>query len=334
MRLHDVPPADYAFAYREPPRSGNEINGLGETERRRPTSVFHGTGGEVLDWSALDRLFVALNTWSAMWQSVKNLWVLRNADGPVAERRAPADDPAAMAEAIKAKGREFGADLVGVTPLAEEHVFEGRDIPYATAICLGFAMDREAMLTVPKKRANREVMRSYVRSSQTAVKLAAHIRSLGWPARAYGLNCNDIQQLPLAINAGLGELGKHGSLICLDHGSNLRLSTVLTDLPLAYDAPIDIGVDDLCLSCRRCSTDCPPAAISDAKQMVRGTTKWYVDFDKCAPYFTKTWGCGICVEVCPWSEPGQGPRLSEKLLSKRKSGGAGSRRPRRARTAA
>jgi epoxyqueuosine reductase len=334
MHLRNIPPADYAFAYREPPRSGNAINGLGEAEHRRPTSVFHGTGGEVLEWSALDRLFVALNTWAAMWETVKNLWVLRDANGPVAVRQVPVDDPAAMAASIKAKGREFGADLVGVTPLVEEHVFEGRDIRYANAICLGFAMDRAAMLGVPDRRANREVMQSYVRSSKTAVKLAAHIRSLGWPARAYGLNCNDIQQLPLAINAGLGQLGKHGSLICLEHGSNLRLSTVLTDLPLAHDAPVDIGVDDLCLSCRRCRTDCPPAAISDAKQMVRGTTKWYVDFDKCAPYFTKTWGCGICVEVCPWSEPGQGPRLSEKLLSKREGRTAGKGGPRRARTAA
>ena len=119
MRLKDVPPADYAFAYRDPPTSGNAINGLGEAERRRPRSVFHGTGGEVLDWSALDRLFVALNTWSAMWQSVKNLWVLRNADGPVAERRTPVQDPAAMAAVIKDQGRTCGADLVGITPISD-----------------------------------------------------------------------------------------------------------------------------------------------------------------------------------------------------------------------
>jgi epoxyqueuosine reductase QueG len=42
-----------------------------------------------------------------------------------------------------------------------------------------------------------------------------------------------------------------------------------------------------------------------------------VDFDRCVPYFVKTYGCAICIEVCPWSEPGRGPRLSELLLSKR-----------------
>ena len=53
------------------------------------------------------------------------------------------------------------------------------------------------------------------------------------------------------------------------------------------------------------------------KQWVRGDKKWYVDFDRCVPYFSSTYGCGICLEVCPWSEPGRGPRLSEKLLKLR-----------------
>ena len=92
---------------------------------------------------------------------------------------------------------------------------------------------------------------------------------------------------------------------------------MLTNLPLTADAPVDIGVDDLCLGCRRCTIDCPPDAIADAKQTVRGIHKWYVDFDKCVPYFVKTQGCGICLEVCPWTEPGRGPALSEKLLAKR-----------------
>ena len=88
--------------------------------------------------------------------------------------------------------------------------------------------------------------------------------------------------------AGLGELGKHGSLISREFGPNVRLATVLTDLPLEIDAPVDIGVEDLCAGCRRCTIDCPADAIADTKQLVRGALKWYVDFDRCVPYFTKT----------------------------------------------
>ena len=104
---------------------------------------------------------------------------------------------------------------------------------------------------------------------------------------------NDLLQIPLAINAGIGQLGKHGSLICEEYGSNYRLSSVATDLPMAVDGPRDIGVDDLCLTCRRCTIDCPPDALSDQKQMVRGFEKWYVDFDKCALLFGGLWLCDL-----------------------------------------
>ena len=50
--------------------------------------------------------------------------------------------------------------------------------------------------------------------------------------------------------------------------------------------------------------------------MVRGTEKWYVDFDRCLPYFSKTYGCGICIAICPWSRPGVAPTLAAKLKSK------------------
>ena len=64
--------------------------------------------------------------------------------------------------------------------------------------------------------------------------------------------------------------------------------------------------------------DCPPGAIFDTKQMVRGSKKWYIDFDKCIPYVAKTDGCAICIQVCPWSVSGRGPSLSQQLLAKRR----------------
>ena len=201
--------------------------------------------------------------------------------------------------------------------MGEHALYEGRPTPpYEYAISLGTPMNRAAMLDVPHNKAATEVMRVYHAGTRAAAKTAAYIRSLGWRARVYA-DGEDILQIPMAIRAGLGELGKHGSLISAEFGSNFRLAAVLTDLPLQCDEPIDIGVEDLCRSCRRCTLDCPPGAISDKKQMVRGERKWYVDFDKCVPYFTKTQGCGICIQVCPFSEPGRGFDLSDMLLRKR-----------------
>ena len=318
IRPAEPPPPEYAFGYRRPPRSGNEINGLGEAERRQARHVFHSAGGPPLDWQALDDFFGMISPWSVLRHVIGNAWQLRNKDGPVNAERRPVTDPKAMAREIKDRARELGADLVGITRVTEAELYEGHRVPYETAISIGLTMDRDEMAHVPHVRAAAEVMRAYREISRIAVRLGQQIRAMGWPARAYGNpNSTDILQIPLAVKAGLGQLGKHGSMINEEFGSNFRLAAVLTDLPLACDEPVDIGVDDLCLSCRRCVTDCPPDAIFDTKQLVRGEHKWYVDFDKCIPYFVKTNGCAICIEVCPWSVPGRGPSLSRKMLARR-----------------
>ena len=322
VKVANAPAPEYAFGYRSPPRSGNEINGMGDDKPGRAHHVFHSAGNIRLEWQALDDFFGLISPWSIVRHVIGNAWQLRNRDGPVNTDQRPVHDVDAMACEIKELARDLGAELVGITRVTEEAVYEGRSVPFRYAICLGMSMDREEMAHVPHVRAAVEVMRVYREVSRTAIRLATRIRRMGWPARAYGNpNSTDILHIPLAVNAGLGQLGKHGSMISKEFGSNFRLSAVLTDLPLVCDEPEDIGVDDLCLQCRRCVVDCPPDAIFDTKQLVRGVNKWYVDFDKCIPYFVKTNGCAICIEVCPWSVPERGPSLSQKLLAKRHSSG-------------
>jgi NAD-dependent dihydropyrimidine dehydrogenase PreA subunit len=318
MKLDNPPPPTYAFGYRQPPQSGNEINGLGVTDKVRARHVFHNATGEELPWNALDEFFSQINVWGVVKHMLANVWQLRRQDGPVSRPRIKVDDPAATAAEIKVRAIELGAGLVGITEIVEEAAYEGYTVPYKYAICIGLPMDRAEMVHVPHERAAVEVMRAYREVSRIAIELGEEIRAMGWPAKAYGNpNSTDILHIPLAINAGLGQLGKHGSMISREYGSNFRLAAVLTDLPLATDAPVDIAVEDLCLTCRRCVIDCPPGAIFNEKQLVRGETKWYVDFDKCIPYFVKTYGCAICLEVCPWSEPDRGPWLFDKLMARR-----------------
>jgi epoxyqueuosine reductase len=317
VRPHDPPPR-YSFGYLSPPVSGNVINGLGQPDRTRARPVFHSSGGRPLEWKALDDFFSFINPWGVLRHVLANTWQLRRSDGPVHPTRRPVGDPAAMTAELRDLARELGAGLVGVAEVGEEDLYEGRDPGLRYAICLALPMDRDEMKHVPQPRAAVEVMRTYRAAGSVAVRLAERIRAMGWPARAYGNpNSTDILLIPLAIRAGIGELGKHGSMICREYGSNFRLAAVLTDVPLAVDSPVDIGVEDVCAVCRRCLDDCPPGALSEVKQLVRGERKWYVDFDRCIPYFVKTFGCAICIEVCPWSEPGRGPRLSALLLRRR-----------------
>lgn len=311
-----IPPAEYAFRYENPPRSGNTINGRGEAQPRRAEPIFHGSGRKPLEWGALELYFLLTMPWRLFARGLVSRWILRRADGPVAGRQQPVDNPQAAREALRERALALGAGAAGFCALPDSALYQGVEPGLPNAIAVACPMDFDEMEYATELRGGLETMRAYIQTTRTVVALAAHIRSLGWRARAY-CESADILHIPIAIEAGLGQLGKHGSLITRELGSNFRLGTVLTDMPVAVDAPVDIGVDDLCLGCQRCTIDCPADAISDEKQMVRGVEKWYVDFDRCVPYFTETFGCGICIQVCPWSKPGRGPSLSEKLLARR-----------------
>ena len=321
MARKTYPSTRYGFSYSDPPVSGNWINGLGETHWRRARQIFHGSGARALEWARLESFFALTMPFSIYLQNLWNRWVLRNADGRIASPRRSVDPQTGTSE-VKARALELGADGVGICALTEEALYEGYDPDYPLAISIMLHMDPEEMRFTPGIRSAQETMRVYMDISRIAIELAASIRARGFRARAYG-ESSDLLHLPIAVRAGLGELGKHGSLISKSHGPNVRLATVLTDMPLATDEPVDIGVEDLCAGCRRCTIDCPADAISDDKQMIRGVQRWYVDFDRCVPYFVKTMGCGICIEVCPWTKPDRGPSLSAKLLQKR----AARRRP-------
>ncbi len=122
----------------------------------------------------------------------------------------------------------------------------------------------------------------------------------------------NLNLIPAAMTAGLGEPGKHGSMINREYGSSFRLAAVETDLPLTVDSPDQLSADDFCTRCQICTKACPPQAIATDKQMVRGVEKWYVDFDKCIWDVNETYGCAVCPAVCPWSTPGQATGMAEK----------------------
>jgi Pyruvate/2-oxoacid:ferredoxin oxidoreductase delta subunit len=315
------PPLAHQPVYPVPPRSGNDINGLGAREKIRARHVFHTTPAYGMpDWFLLNRFFNAVVPFATLRQGLAVRWWMRRHAGPTAPTRVDLGGPDAAAAAVKAAAKRFGAAIVGITPLLDGDQYAHADLAgtYPFAIALGIPMDRARMADLPGPRSNTEVIRVYKELARTVALLSEWLRARGWKTKGYGdPGSTDLLQIPIAVRAGLGELGKHGSLICREHGSNIRLATVVTELPLAPDRPVDIGVEDLCAHCRRCTLDCPPAAIADAKQWVRGEFKWYVDFDKCAPYFSIAGGCAICIQVCPWAEDGRGPLLAEQLLKKR-----------------
>jgi NAD-dependent dihydropyrimidine dehydrogenase PreA subunit len=313
----NFPSTNLPFKYNTNPLSGNIINGLGDPVKTKATQVFHGSGARDLEWGKLELFFALINPFKVYCLNLYNRWLLRDADGIVSRQQRSIKNKALITKEIKELGISLGAGSIGVTKMTEEATYKGGEVKYKNAIVILYPMDHDEMQYVTTDRAGTETMRAYMEISKVAIGLSKKIRNMGWRARAYCEGA-DLLHIPLAIAAGLGELGKHGSLISREFGSSMRIATVLTDLPLHHDTVQSILQWMICvLDVRSCTIDCPVDAISDQKQTVRGIQKWYVDFDKCAPYFTEAVGCGICIEVCPWSKPDRGFSLSEKLLQKR-----------------
>jgi len=82
---------------------------------------------------------------------------------------------------------------------------------------------------------------------------------------------------------------------------------VTTNLPLATDKPVDLGVQAFCEVCKKCAENCPPRAIATGeKTVVRGVRKWVIDPDRCFKFWVanpeESLGCSNCVRTCPWNK--------------------------------
>ena len=210
---------------------------------------------------------------------------------------------------------------MGIAEIDPTWIYEGYELDEPRVIIIGVAMDYAELAEAPSSfdnpRAAVVVAKEYNRAARACRELRNFILSQGYFAKAYqGPYATALNFLPAAIAAGLGELGKHGSLINREFGSSFRLSAVTTDMPLVTDSPDDFGADDFYMRCQACSNACPPDAIADEKQMVRGVEKWYINFDKCIPYFGEALGCALCLAVCPWSRPGNSANLIQKLIKR------------------
>jgi reductive dehalogenase len=230
--------------------------------------------------------------------------------------------PEEAAAEIKHVARAFGADLVGITQLDERwqytHKFSAttlrekpNELPEGvnSVIVLAQAMDYDLIRTVPSALSGVATGLGYSQDALVLLSLAQYIRNLGYQAIA---SMNDTAlAIPLAIQAGLGEYGRHGLLITKEFGPRVRLGKVFTDMPLAVDRPIRFGVKEFCQMCRLCSSACPVKAIPAGEPSterynqsnIKGIRKWSVDGEKCFGYWAaQNSDCSICIRVCPYNK--------------------------------
>ena len=302
-----------------PKLSGNEINGQGEATFRRPSPIYHWIFKKWTPHTLVNFILIAKSSLNrtARKHIERSRQIETAAKTPIASCKVE-KNPEEWSASIKEFGLKNGADLVGIVPMNQDWVFEGFHIEQRWIIMLGLKMDYDELNKLPHADGANEVLRVYAHGEETAFILANWLREQGWSASGYcGPMASPITMIPPALAAGFGELGKHGSIINRELGANFRLAYVLTDIPLTADTTDEFGADDFCTRCQVCTRECPADAIGAEKQLVRGVRKWYVDFDKCIPYFNDTLGCGICLAVCPWSRPGVAPSLTQKMLRRK-----------------
>ena len=297
-----------------PATSGNSINGLGETEFRQASHVYW-HDPDTIEHGELQKWFYT--------QDPDNPAIAeaRTARAKILDIEVPPVSGEPLEQSAEDWSQQLAAyadtremELFGITAMKPEWVYEGASLNFQWAIMLGVAHDYEQMKTAPEPTAGAEVVRQYGRATKACKDIAAWIRQRGWDASPKaGPLAGSLLMIPPALECGFGELGKHGSIINKEYGSSFRLAAVLTNAPLIPTSAVNYNVDDFCTRCQVCANACPPDAIGPEKVPVRGANKWYVDFDKCLPFFNENFGCGICIVVCPWSKPGRGARIVGQL---------------------
>lgn len=263
---------------------------------------------------------------------------------PYQSRKKAELDRTTATQLIRKVSQQFGADSVGFCNLdrrwvyshwfdektrehypikfSDEQGYEGYQDPTELedktqvipekmkyVVVLIHEMDELGMATAPSLTQMATTFTAYSRISFTTVMVAEFIRGLGYHAIP---SANDTAlNIPLAIDAGLGELGRNAKLITPRFGPRCRISKVITDLPLVPGHARPWGVTQFCNTCMKCAKHCPTGAIPEGDRSYEpvgdfnssGVLQWQIDHMKCYEYWTKVGtNCGLCIRTCPFNK--------------------------------
>jgi epoxyqueuosine reductase QueG len=106
----------------------------------------------------------------------------------------------------------------------------------------------------------------------------------------------------MAHKAGLGWRGKNNLLVNQKYGSQIRLVTVLTDLELEIDNPVEMDCGD----CVACIKACPVGAIKNDPEDFDLQKCFEIISEFARPENIGTYICGLCLKPCPGNKKSPG----------------------------
>ncbi len=207
--------------------------------------------------------------------------------------------------------KQEGACCVGFADVSSLGLQMTREYPFG--ICFAIRFDDSAVNELPYDEPWRQVSSSLAgkaRQIYRAVESFIELRGYHHRRVASGVNSDNLQdlreQLPvktLATLSGVGWVGKSTLLISPEFGHRIRISALLTDMPLNVDTPI---TQSQCNNCRACVDVCPVNAIRGNQWSQMTSRDELIDVLRCNDYLwsaKSTLGrkevCGVCLKTCP-----------------------------------
>lgn len=210
---------------------------------------------------------------------------------------------------LKKLTRSLELDLFGVADVSEikrDFLFSGKILEKINScVCAGFRLSRGVLQDI-ENEPTRLYFHHYrsVNSllDQAALKIARRIEKKGYlavPVPASQIIDWQNQKAHLShkkigLLAGLGWIGRNNLLVNKRLGSDFRLVSILTDMPLKTDRPVKEG----CGECVSCVKVCPAGAIKKEPS----SFDHLACFNKLKEFQKKRlvdqYICGVCVRVC------------------------------------
>jgi epoxyqueuosine reductase QueG len=217
-------------------------------------------------------------------------------------------DEVGFYEKLKEMAKREGVDLFGVAEIGAMEREERALFPllkdHSFGISIGFRLSQGIVDEIVDRPTRRYYYHYRVVNhllDQTTLKLTSLIQREGYGAIPVPASVitdwkelkGDLSHKLIAYYAGIGWRGKSTLIVHPEFGSGIRLATVLTDLPLKVDRPLDGGCGD----CKGCIEGCPSGAIREDGYDKMRCLEQLREFAKREGFGTQ-YICGICLKVC------------------------------------
>jgi epoxyqueuosine reductase len=220
-----------------------------------------------------------------------------------------------MKNYLKESADSLGGRLFGVcridSQLRDTFHFEIKEVSekLPTAISIGFPLAKPVLQTLGDRP--NMLYKAHYRQVNAMLDNIAHtiavriqkerFQALPIPAsmvlKRYPMTAH-LSHREIAFRAGLGWWGRNNLLVNPVFGSQVRLVTILTNMELEPDPPLQSD----CGHCRACITACPAGAIHEDKEKfdLKACSDKIQQFARENDY--GIYICGLCLKACPRRE--------------------------------